>query len=136
MKIEAQPTLWRLPLYARKSGLIRKIQTSEGNSRAPRIPQLLGQYSSSWGCVRQRLHFPTGLRVLVVDDYLNWLEIVEQMLTRCNYSAMNGLIQMSSYSILVSGGCQESSLARKNHFHLVLPFNYCCIIRFRELSSS
>ena len=48
MKIEAQPTLWRLPLYARKSGLIRKIQTSEGNSRAPRIPQLLGQYSSSW----------------------------------------------------------------------------------------
>ena len=29
MKIEAQPTLRRLPLYARKRRLIRKIQTSE-----------------------------------------------------------------------------------------------------------
>ncbi|KAL1803713.1 hypothetical protein ACET3Z_032360 [Daucus carota] len=48
----------------------------------------MASMSDNYGVVSGKdCTFPAGVRVLVVDDDFTWLKIVEQMLTRCNYSA-------------------------------------------------
>lgn len=47
----------------------------------------MASMSDNYGVVSGKdCTFPAGVRVLVVDDDFTWLKIVEQMLTRCNYS--------------------------------------------------
>ncbi|KAJ6890237.1 hypothetical protein NC651_023905 [Populus alba x Populus x berolinensis] len=62
--------------------------------------------------------FPSGLRVLVVDDDPTWLKILEKMLKKCSYE---GILHVTSTNLIRSNLLSESISSckfRMCEFHL------------------